>query len=195
MLRGNVSVEAYALLLRNLLPVYRALEAGLEHHRKTPGVRLVARPALFRSASIAHDLDALGFIADRLPLLPGAVRYARRIEEITTAEPCRLIGHAYARYFGDLSDGQILRKLLSRLLRLPPAALTLYDFSEITDLHAYKAEYRLVLSQAAYEADDEAIIDEAVQAYRLAIALSCAIETAIAEPARASHTDVLPSQI
>lgn len=195
MLRGNVSIEAYALLLRNLLPVYRALEAGLEHHRNTAGVRLVARPALYRSAAIAHDLAALGFVPDRMPLLPGAVRYAHRIDEVAAAEPCRLIGHAYARYIGDPGDGQILRKLLARLLRVPPAALTLYDFSEIGDLHAFKAEYRLALSQAAYEADGEAIIDEAMQAFRLMIALSCAVETAVVEPARATRMDILPSQI
>lgn len=195
MLRGNVSVQAYAMLLRNLLPVYRALEEGLERHRNAPGVRLVARPALYRSAAIAHDLATLGFTTDRLPLLPGAERYAHRIEEVATTGPCRLIGHAYARYIGDLSDGQILRKLLARLLRVSPTALTLYDFSDIVDLHAYKAEYRLALSQAASEADGEAIIDEAMQAYRLAIALSCAIETATAEPARAMRTDGLPAPV
>ena len=194
-LRGDVSMEAYALLLRNLLPVYRSLEAGLDHHRLTPGVRLVVEPALYRSDAIAHDLGALGFDIDRLPLLRGAMRYARRIDEIASTEPCRLIGHAYARYVADLGDGQILRKLLARLLRVPPTALTLYDFPGIADLHACKAEYRLALSQTAYEADGEAIIDEAIQAYRLAIALSCAVEMAAADPARAPHADVLPSQI
>lgn len=195
MLRGNVSIEAYALLLRNLLPVYRALEAGLECHRHTAGVRLVARPALYRGAAIAHDLGALGFVPDRLPLLPGAVRYAHRIEEVAAAQPCRLIGHAYTRYIGDLSEGQILRKLLARLLRIPPTALTVYDFSDIDDLHAYRAEYRLALTLVADEADRQAIIDEAMQAFRLTIALSCAVETAMAEPARALRTDILPSQI
>lgn len=179
MLRGNVSMQAYATLLRNLLPVYRALETELSRHGTAPGVRLVMRPALFRSAAIAQDLEALGVTTDHLPLLPEAVRYTHRIEE-AAAEPCRLIGHAYARYIGDLSDGQIRRKLLARLLRVPPTALTYYDFADIADLHAYRAEYRLALSQAAHEADGDAVIDEAIQAYRLSIALSCAIETAVA---------------
>lgn len=195
MLRGSVSVQAYGLLLRNLLPIYRALEDALTQHRSTSGVRLLARPELYRGAAIAHDLKALDFTTDRLPLLPGAMRYTRRIEEIAATEPYRLIGHAYARYIGDLSDGQILRKLLARLLRVPPTALTFYDFSDIADLQTYKAEFRLALSQSADETNGEAIIDEAIQAYRLAIALSCAIETAIAEPARAALADVLPSQI
>ncbi|MEZ5785627.1 MAG: biliverdin-producing heme oxygenase [Xanthobacteraceae bacterium] len=195
MLRGSVSIEAYALLLRNLLPVYRALEDGLERHRDAAGIRLVARPALYRGAAIAHDLAALGFVPDRMPLLPGAVRYAHRIEEIAAAEPCRLIGHAWTRYIGDLSDGQILRKLLGRLLRVPPAALTRYCFADIADLHVYRAEYGLALSHAAYETDSEAIIDEAMQSFRLMIALSCAVEAAALEPARALRTDILPSQI
>lgn len=195
MLRGHASVDAYALLLRSLLPVYRALEEGLDRHRETPGVRLVVRPALYRGAAIAHDLAALGNAASGLPLLREAEGYTRRIEEIAAADPCRLIGHAYVRYLGDLSGGQILRKLLARLLRIPAAALTLYDFPQIDDVHAYKAEFRQALAQAADEADGDAIIDEALQAFRLTIALSCAVEAAMAEPAGPVRTHILPSQI
>ncbi|MEZ5785231.1 MAG: biliverdin-producing heme oxygenase [Xanthobacteraceae bacterium] len=178
-LSGKASRQTYVLLLRNLLPVYRSLEEGLDHHCNAPGVRLAARPTLYRSAAIAHDLSALDAASDQLPLLPAAVLYARRIEEISAAEPCRLIGHAYVRYFGDLSGGQVVRRFLAP--RVPPMALTFFDFSEIPDLSGYKAEYRRALSQAAYEADSEAIIDEAKQAFRLTIALSCAVETATTE--------------
>jgi heme oxygenase len=53
-LTGNASRPGYALLLRNLLPAYLALEAGLERHRAAlPGL---ACPDVYRAAAIAADL-------------------------------------------------------------------------------------------------------------------------------------------
>lgn len=177
-LRGEVTRSAYATLLRNLLPVYCALERGLEAHRPMPGVRLIVRPELYRAQAIEQDLAALGAGIDRLALLPEGEEYALRIAEITDADPVRLIGHAYTRYLGDLSGGQVLRKLLARSLGLRSAALTLYDFPRIADLEGYKAGYRAALSRAASEADAAAIVDEALAAFRITIALSCAIHDA-----------------
>lgn len=184
-LRGEATRLAYATLLRNLLPVYCALERGLEAHRLMPGVRLIVLPELYRAQAIEHDLAALGADIDRLALLPEGEEYALRIAEITDADPVRLIGHAYTRYLGDLSGGQVLRKLLARSLGLRPAALTLYDFPRIADLEGYKAGYRAALSRAANEADAAAIIDEALAAFRLTIALSCAIADGVARYVKA----------
>src|SRR5262245_29449930 len=55
-LRGQASRADYALLLRNLLPAYERMEAGLDRHRATPAVGAVARRELYRSAALAADL-------------------------------------------------------------------------------------------------------------------------------------------
>src|SRR5215470_16231373 len=77
-LHRRVSVTGYALLLRNLLPVYRTMEQALVAHRTSAVVGLIVRPELDRAAAIEADLLAIASvyrIAD-LPQLPEALRYA-----------------------------------------------------------------------------------------------------------------------
>jgi heme oxygenase len=107
--------------------------------------------------------------------------YARRITRVAVGEGTRLIGHAYARYLGDLSGGQILARLLGRSLGLGPGTLAFYDFPDIPDADGFKAELRAALDWAApLLADPEAVVDEALCAFRLNIALSEAVEAAAA---------------
>ena len=58
-LRGAASRYGYALLLRNLLPAYQALEAGLERHRAGRLLAAVAQREVYRAAAIEADLAAL----------------------------------------------------------------------------------------------------------------------------------------
>lgn len=185
-LHGEATRRGYATLLRNLAPVYRALEAGLVRHRAAAGVRLIAWPALYRAEAIARDLDALGSDAIDAPLLPAGERFAGRVAEVAETDPARLIGHAYTRYLGDLSGGQLMGKLLARSLRLTPAMLNLYAFPAIPDHAAGKAAFRAALDRAGEEADAAAIIDEAQASFRLTIALSCATRDAMAALAGSS---------
>src|SRR5215467_12155675 len=55
-LQARATREGYALLLRNLLPVYQSLEQQLARHAGSPQVGPVVRPELERSAAIAADL-------------------------------------------------------------------------------------------------------------------------------------------
>ena len=59
LLRGRGQHTGYVLLLRNLLPAYRALEQGLERHGASPVFAGLAWPALFRSPALERDLDLL----------------------------------------------------------------------------------------------------------------------------------------
>lgn len=177
-LRGQVDLGGYALLLRSLLPVYQALEAGLERHRATPGVGLLAEPAVFRARAIARDLDHLcseGW-RDGLPLLAGAERYRAAVADAARGDGTRLIAHAYVRYLGDLSGGRVMRGLLAGALRLPDEALGFYAFPHIADPDRFKAEYRRAIDRAGRVIDDpDVVIVEAARAFRLNIDLSEAI--------------------
>jgi heme oxygenase len=176
-LRGQATREGYTLYLRNLLPAYQAIERGLDRHRDAPGVRQVALPALYRSAAIEHDLAGIaGEGWAQMPLLPAGQAYADRV---VAADGPGLIGHAYTRYLGDLNGGQGLKRLLARLLGLGPEALSLYEFPLIPDPRAFTAEYRTRLDLAGQEIDDaEAVVEEAVTAFRVNIALSEAVQAA-----------------
>jgi heme oxygenase (biliverdin-producing, ferredoxin) len=180
-LAGRASRQGYALLLRNLLPAYARLEAGLEEHRLAPGVRAFAQPAVYRSHALAADLEVLCGADWRsaLPLLPAGARYARQVGRAARGDGARLIAHAYTRYLGDLYGGQILRRLLARSLGLGAQSLSFYDFPGIGDAEAFRAGYRTALDRAALEiADCTAVIDEAARAFELNIAVSTAVQEA-----------------
>jgi heme oxygenase len=131
-LRGKASRYRYALFLRNLLPAYRQMEAGLERHRQTPGVRAVARREVYRAQALEADLQALygREWARSLALLPAGTLYGLSVAAAAQGDATQLIGHAYARYLGDLSGGQILRRVLARALGLGSYELSFYAFPD-----------------------------------------------------------------
>jgi heme oxygenase (biliverdin-producing, ferredoxin) len=189
LLRGSASRDGYVALLRNLLPAYQALEQGLEIHRDSPGLAALAQYRLDRAPALQSDLLALGGAdwADSLPLLPAGKAYAARITEAAEGDGARLIAHAYTRYLGDLSGGQILRRLLAKSIGLQPDQLSFYDFPRFADLTALKTDYRQALDHAGAQlADPQPVVEEGVIAFSLNIALSCAVEAALA-PATAAE--------
>ena len=185
LLRGHGSTAGYALLLRNLLPGYRALEAALGRRRAAaPWLAFFATPAFARAAAIEADLAALSgpAWATRLPLLPAGLRYAHRVSDAAT-EDGRLVAHAYVRVLGDLSGGQVLARVLARSLGLEPAALRSLAFPDVPDLAAALARRRAAMDAACpHFASADATVREARVAFRLNIALAEAVRTAAAGP-------------
>jgi heme oxygenase len=182
LLRGKASRDGYILLLRNLLPAYQAMERGLARHRKTPGLGALANYRLDRAPAIESDLGALcGKTWQRdITLLPAGENYARRVAEASQGNGARLIAHAYTRYLGDLSGGQILQRLLTRSLELWPDQLSFYDFPRYPDLTTLKTGYREALDRAGTLAHDTAaIVEEGALAFTLNIDLSCAVQAAL----------------
>ena len=184
LLKGEASVFGFALLQRNLLPAYQALEAALERCHNAPGVRSIFRRALYRETALERDLVSLNgeHWREHLPLLPSATDYAARIAVVAgQGNGEGLIAHAYVRYFGDLSGGQILRRLLAQSLQVDIAALSFYDFPDIADPTSFKAEYRDAFEQAFQNIPDvEIVMSEAVTAFDLNIAVSEAVQAVAA---------------
>src|SRR5262245_32289167 len=58
-LKQKAGRDSYALLLRNILPAYEALEAGLRARAAEPVLSAFAHPALFRARSLQNDLTHL----------------------------------------------------------------------------------------------------------------------------------------
>jgi heme oxygenase len=182
MLRGRVSREGYALLLRNLLPAYQGMEAELERRRFSPVFHGVAHRAVYRAGAIEAALFALygQLWADMLPLLPAGRRYAQRIETVAGGDGTRLIAHVYTRYLGDLNGGQILKRLLSQSLGLEADALSFFDFPEIADMAEFKADYRNAIDRSACEiVNIGPVIEEAATAFDLNIQVSEAVRQAL----------------
>jgi heme oxygenase (biliverdin-producing, ferredoxin) len=189
LLKGQASRHGYALLIRNVLPAYQRMEDGFAASADAPGIRVIHRPALERAAAIRSDLTALygDDWADRLPLLPAGEAYAETVAAAAKSDDARLIAHAYVRYMGDLSGGQILRRILIRTLGLEPDALSLYEFPQITDIETFKTDYREAFDRAGLEIGDvRGVLDEGAEAFRQNIAVSEAVRAA-AEAAAPGH--------
>lgn len=176
---GRATLRAYSVFLRNLLPVYEALERALWRHRHTPELASLVRPELFRAAAIEHDLSRLAALQGplALPLLREANDYVQRLEVASEdATQGLLIAHVYTRYLGDLAGGRILGRRLAEVFALPPDALTSYAFPEIAELAHYARELRCSIDAAARSlSNPDAVLEEAETAFALNIALSEAV--------------------
>jgi heme oxygenase (biliverdin-producing, ferredoxin) len=143
LLRGELPLERYRALLRNLYDIYLALEAALVKHAHHPSLERVVIPALFRSTALAADLDQLDG-GDWRDLLaePATGRYVARLEQIEQEDPALLVAHAYVRYLGDLNGGQILKGIVAPMLPPPSgAALSFYEFGSPDDVRDYRRTF------------------------------------------------------
>lgn len=178
-LRGRGSRRGHALMLRNLLPAYVALEEGLQRHRASPVVGVFARPETYRVPALMSDLEALEGASwqDRLALLPEAEAYAAAVTRAAEGDGAALIAHAYTRTLGDLSGGQIMQSVLARTLGLGPEALAFYRFDGIADIASYKKRYHRDLDLAGERIGNPArVLAEAMEAFVHNIAVSDAVE-------------------
>ena len=153
LLRGKLDRGDYCALLRNLHPVYEALEARLSDTQLPDGI---ADPRLARLAVLEADLQVLhGADWASLPVSDAALAYQARLLELDEA---RLIAHAYVRYLGDLAGGQMLGRIVEKAYG---AGAEFYRFPEpgATEL---AARFRSALDALELpEATLRAIVDEA----------------------------------
>jgi len=173
LLAGSLDVAAYADLAAQQLAVYRALEA------ESATVRADARGAglvfdeLTRTPSIERDLAFLvgpGW-ADDITIRPATIAYVAHLQGVGGDLP-RYAAHAYTRYLGDLSGGQIIKRMLERHYGLGPDGLAFYTFDEIPKSKPFKDLYRERLDGLGL---DEAEVARAVDEARLAFRLNAAM--------------------
>jgi len=177
LLRGRAPRRDYAMLLRNLLPVYEAMESVMRARSGCPGFEVIVDPALFRRAAIESDLRAIAGARWRasLPALPVAKRYASRVLQVARRHGHPWLGHVYTRYLGDLSGGRILKRVLADRLRLPDGALQFYEFPDIGGIDRFKASYLASLGELVDDDQVGVVVREAKIAFLYNIELSEAI--------------------
>jgi heme oxygenase (biliverdin-producing, ferredoxin) len=173
LLRGRVTRGGYTALLRNLHALYRKLEAHLTRLAVDPAIARVWLPELAREAALAGDLEAL-YGADwerEIPLQRAMVRYLERLDELAQATPRLLLAHVYVRYLGDLSGGQIVRRVIASAFALgEDPGQAFYRFAEAPERLA--ARLRAALDAIELMPHECAqLVDEARLAFDLHIAL------------------------
>jgi heme oxygenase len=169
LMSGGLGVDAYVALASQQFFVYSALEAIADDVRTLPQGSSLLFDELTRTPSIARDLEHLvgpDWRAIVMPL-PATVRYVEALEASATSLP-RYAAHAYTRYLGDLSGGQIIKRMLERHYGLGPEGITFYSFEEIPKSKPFKDVYRERLD--SLELDEEQLAEavaEAKGAFRL----------------------------
>ncbi|MDJ0598515.1 MAG: heme oxygenase (biliverdin-producing) [Crocosphaera sp.] len=167
-LKGVVEKNSYRTLVANLYFVYSAMEEEMETLRHHELVSKIYFPQLHRKQSLEKDLCFYYGANWRNEVAPSeaAKAYVARIHEVAQTQPELLAAHSYTRYLGDLSGGQILKKIAQRAMNLGENGTAFYEFETISDEKAFKNKYRQALNELPIdEATAEKIVDEANAAF------------------------------
>jgi len=104
----------------------------------------------------------------RRTLQPAALGYVQRLQQLAADDPPLLVAHAYVRYLGDLSGGQLLSRIVAGAYGLVDGRGTrFYDFGPAGEPAALASALRRGLDALPVDgALAAAIIDEAREAFR-----------------------------
>lgn len=174
-LRGRIRKELFKLGAVALYFTYTALEEEIERNKDHPEFAPLYFPTeLHRHDALARDLEYF-YGPDWQNLVscsPATQHYVDRIHEVGQTDPVLLVAHSYTRYMGDLSGGQVLKKVAQRALKLPPTGegLEFYHFEGIHSAKAFKQLYRSRMNELDLSAaTKERIVEEAVRAFHFNI--------------------------
>ena len=182
LLAGELTSDGYAELLAQTYLVYCELEDAGRTHTGNPVASPFLHDELLRVPSLEADLEFLRGPSWRetVAALPATTRYVERLREVAYEWPAGFVAHHYIRYMGDLSGGQIIRRMLERAYGYTTDGLQFYIFGEIPKPKVFKDTYRAKLDAAPLTPEDQQrVIDEVNFAYRLNGDLFAALEADI----------------
>lgn len=167
--KGECTNQEYYAYLWSLHQVYQQLEQALTLNRAHALVSPIYFEELFRTTSLEQDLSEWQNFSAKIPqaLSIVAQEYRQHLNHLAMTAPELLVAHAYVRYLGDLSGGQILAKIMSR--RFPDGrGLNFYSFP-FDNIAGMKKSFRegLDLIGQTSEAVTQAICGEAIRAFEL----------------------------
>ncbi|XP_057673132.1 heme oxygenase 1a [Corythoichthys intestinalis] len=168
--RGEITLPQYKLLLCSLHEIYKVLEEELDKNCSHPAVAPIYFPQeLDRLESLENDLEHfLGPDWSGKVIVPAAThRYTQRLREIGKDNPGLLVAHAYTRYLGDLSGGQVLGKITQKSLKLTgKEGLSFFYFPAVSSPNRFKQLYRSRMNAIELTEEERvAVLKEAVLAF------------------------------
>ena len=164
-LGGLVEKSSYRKLVGNFYFVYSTIEEEFERHKDHPVLGKLYFPELWRTDTLAEDL---AFYYGKnwrseVHASPACEEYVKRLKVVSDEQPELLVAHAYTRYMGDLSGGQILKNIAKNAMGLEDGSgLSFYEFEDIKNPGPFKNSYRAAMNnlpvsdQVAQEIVDEA---------------------------------------
>ncbi|XP_007435974.1 heme oxygenase 2 isoform X2 [Python bivittatus] len=170
-LKGRIKRELFKLGTVALYFTYSALEEEMEHNKDQPSFTPLYFPSeLHRKEALARDLEYLygeGW-EEKIQCSEATQHYVDRIHHVGQHEPELLVAHAYTRYMGDLSGGQVLKKVAQRALKLPSTGegINFYTFENVSNPQQFKQFYRARLNALEVSKETkERIVKEANKAF------------------------------
>ncbi|XP_010136329.1 PREDICTED: heme oxygenase 1 [Buceros rhinoceros silvestris] len=145
--KGQVSLHEFKLVTASLYFIYSALEEEIERNKDNPVFAPVYFPAeLHRKAALEKDLKYFygSNWREEIPCPEATWKYVERLHYVGKKHPELLVAHAYTRYLGDLSGGQVLKKIAQKALQLPSTGegLAFFTFDGVTNATKFKQLYR-----------------------------------------------------
>ncbi len=164
-LKGVVEKTSYRKLISDLYFVYQAMEEEIDRlvEDNHPVIKFIGFKELFRKETLENDLRF--YYGDNwnneINISESAQEYVNRIRLVAKESPELLVGHHYTRYIGDLSGGQILKKIAKKAMNLEGEnGLCFYEFKLIKDEKEFKRSYSETLNNLPI---DKKIADKIVQ--------------------------------
>ncbi len=168
-LKGTVEKKSYRKLVTNLYFVYSAMEEEMHKRASDPILSKVFFPELDRKAALEQDLAFYygNNWRDQVAPSDATKKYVARIHEVASQDPALLVAHLYTRYLGDLSGGQILKKIAKNAMKLTDGeGMAFYEFEQIPDEKTFKNNYRQAMNDLPIdEAKADQVVDEANAAF------------------------------
>ncbi len=168
-LKGVVEKKSYRKLVTNLYFVYGAMEEEMTKLQNHPVISKIYFPELNRKESLERDLYFYygANWREEIAISEAGQAYVDRIKEVAESEPELLVAHCYTRYLGDLSGGQILKKIALKAMNLNDGeGTTFYEFKDIPDEKEFKNKYRQAMNDLPIDQETaEKIVDEANAAF------------------------------
>ncbi|KIJ54980.1 hypothetical protein M422DRAFT_128859, partial [Sphaerobolus stellatus SS14] len=191
--RGQLDKQEYIRFQIILWHVYTTLEESLESHSSNKVLTPTYNPpVLARSAALSSDIAHLLAVPEsswqQHPLAvslssntPKAlVEYTSRLRAVSAESPELLLAHAYVRYLGDLSGGQVIRRNITKAYNLDAETglgTQFYGFQKlggggaanIGDMRTIKQWYRDGMNAGVGNEEKLKVqmVEEAIVAFRL----------------------------
>ncbi|XP_044089647.1 heme oxygenase 2 [Neovison vison] len=197
-LKGNIRKELFKLATTALYFTYSALEEEMERNKDHPAFAPLYFPMeLHRKEALTKDMEYF-FGEDweeKVRCSEAAQKYVERIHYVGQNEPELLVAHAYTRYMGDLSGGQVLKKVAQRALKLPSTGegTQFYLFENVDNAQQFKQLYRARMNALDLNLKTkERIVEEANRAFEYNMQIFNELDQAGSVLARETREDGLP---
>ncbi|XP_074024621.1 heme oxygenase 1 [Numenius arquata] len=191
--KGQVSLQEFKLVTASLYFIYSALEEEIERNKNNPVYAPVYFPAeLHRKAALEEDLEYFygSNWREEIPCPEATKKYVERLHYVGKNHPELLVAHAYTRYLGDLSGGQVLKKIAQKALQLPSTGegLAFFTFDGVSNATKFKQLYRSRMNALEMDhATKKRVLEEAKKAFLLNIQVFEALQELVSKGQENGH--------